>query len=111
MFRMAALAGVVALALAPNQGRRVDLEADCASVNMMFGDYEVAQTSQRTSIPVTVGALDIRPDFNGGVRIERGSGGQYGVTACIGAGARNRADAQAAVDSIRLDVQGNRVRV
>ena len=62
-------------------------------------------------MPVTAGALDIRPDGNGGVRIERGSGGAYGITACIGAGARTQADAQAAADSIRLEVSGSRVRL
>src|SRR4029078_5786074 len=50
-------------------------------------------------------------DFNGGVRIERGPGGVYGITACIGAGAATRAEAQAAADSVRVEVEGNRVRV
>lgn len=94
------------------QGRRVDLEAaDCSSLNYMYGDYEVARATQRTSVPVTVGPLEIRPDANGGVRIERGPGGVYGITACIGAGAATRAEAQAAADSLRLEVDGNRVRV
>ena len=46
----AALAGVLALALSapgPDQGRRIDLEAaDCSSVNMMFGDYEIGPRGQ-----------------------------------------------------------------
>lgn len=125
MFAKYALAGVLALALAPpaspklhssdggpDQGRRIDLEAaDCSSVNMMFGDYEVGRATQRVSVPVSAGALDIRPGGNGGVKIERGPGGAYGITACIGAGARTQAEAQAAADSVRLEVVGNRVRV
>ena len=115
MFRNIALAGVVALALSPagpDQGRRIDLEAaDCSSVNMMFGDYEVARATQRVSVPISAGTLDIRPGGNGGVKIERGPGGAYGITACIGAGARTQAEAQQAADSVRLEVTGNRVRV
>jgi len=118
MYRTAALVGVITLTAgmlgvsASGQGRRVDLEAaDCSGINQMFGDYEVAYGTQRVSVPVTAGALDVRPDFNGGVRIERGPGGTYGVTACIAAGAASRAEAQAAVDGIRLEVEGNRVRV
>src|SRR5688500_6690957 len=115
MLRNIALAGVLALALnpaAPDQGRRIDLEAaDCSSVNMMFGDYEVARATQRVSVPISAGTLDIRPGGNGGVKIERGPGGAYGITACIGAGARTQAEAQQAADSVRLEVTGNRVRV
>jgi len=55
--------------------------------------------------------LELRPDANGGVRIERGAGRAYEITACIAAGARTMADAQAAADSVRLTVEGNRVRV
>src|SRR4030095_2624661 len=62
-------------------------------------------------VPVSVGTLEVRPDFNGGVRIERGPGGGYGITACVGAGAATRAEAQAAANSIRLEVEGARVRV
>lgn len=114
----ALLAGALALTAglygvsASDQGRRVDLEAaDCSSINQMFGDFEVARATQRASVPVTAGALDVRPDFNGGVRIERGPGGVYGVTACIAAGAATRAEAQAAADSIKLEIDGSRVRV
>jgi hypothetical protein len=113
-----ALAGVVALMAGlhgmstAGQGRRVDLEAaDCSTINQMFGDYEVARATQRASVPVTAGPLEVRPDANGGVRIERGPGGAYGITACIAAGAATRAEAQAAADGIRLEVDGNRVRV
>jgi DUF4097 and DUF4098 domain-containing protein YvlB len=117
MFRTAALAGLVALALGPSsespaQGRRVALEAaDCSQINMMYGDYEVARAEQHGSVPVSAGTLDIRPESNGGVKIERGSGSAYGITACIGAGARRFADAQAAADGVRLVIEGNRVRV
>jgi hypothetical protein len=125
MFAKYALAGVLALALGspaspklhstearPDQGRRVDLEAaDCSSINMMFGDYEVARATQRASVPVSAGTLDVRPGANGGIRIERGPGGAYGITACIGVGARTREEAQQAADSVRIEVNGNRVRV
>jgi hypothetical protein len=118
MFRSLALAGVVALALGPSpsaptdQSRRVDLEAaDCSSVNMTFGDYETARAVQRGSVPLTGSPLEIRPDSNGGVKIERGTGRAYDITACIAAGARSLADAQAAADNVRLVIEGNRVRV
>lgn len=113
MFRSAALATALALALgAPDQTRPIQLEAsDCSQVNMMFGDYEVGRAVQHARVPVTAGPLEVRPDSNGGVRIERGSGGEYAITACVGAGARTRADAQAAADSVRLEVNGNRVRL
>jgi len=118
MYRACSIAAVLALAAGYpavsdfEQGRRVDLEAaDCSAINQMFGDYEVARATQHTTVPVTVGTLEVRPDFNGGVRIEHGPGGIYGITACIGAGAATRAEAQAAADSIRLEIDGNRVRV
>jgi len=117
MFRSLALAGVIALAFGPaphpaDQSRRVDLEAgDCSSVNVQFGDYETARATQRGSAPVSGSPLEIRPDSNGGVRVTRGAGRNYDITACIAAGARSLADAQAAADSVRLVVEGNRVRV
>jgi DUF4097 and DUF4098 domain-containing protein YvlB len=77
----------------------------------MFGDFEVGRATQRTSVPVSAGALELRPDYNGGVRIERGPGGAYGIVACIAAGAATRSEAQAAADSIKLEVDGARVRV
>ena len=105
MFRTVALAGCLALVLGPlspdsgePQARRVSLEAaDCSRHNMMFGDYEVARAEQFATIPVN-GTLDIRPESNGGVQIERGTGSTFGITACIGAGARTSAEAQAAAD-------------
>lgn len=117
MFRTVALAGVLALALGPapsssSQSRRVDLEAaDCSQVNMMYGDYEVGRAVQHGTVPVSAGTLEIRPDANGGVRFERGTGSSYSITACIGAGARTFAEAQAAADNVRLVIEGNRVRV
>jgi hypothetical protein len=114
MFRTAALAAALALALgmSPDQNRRVALEAaDCSQINMMFGDYEVGRSVQHGSVPLSAGTLEVRPDANGGVRIERGSGGTYAITACVGAGARTQAEAQAAADNVRLDITGNRVRV
>lgn len=113
--RFALAAAVAVLALvhpASAQRRAVNLEAaDCSSRNYMFGDYEVAVATQHTTVPVTVGTLEVRPDLNGGVRIEHGSGGVYGITACIGAGAATKAEAQAAADGVRIEVEGNRVRV
>ena len=114
MFRTAALAAALALALGatPDQNRPVPLEAaDCSRINMMFGESAVGRAVQHASVPVSAGPLELRPDSNGGVRIERGAGGAYAITACIGAGARSQAEAQAAADAIRLEVAGNRVRV
>jgi hypothetical protein len=112
MLRTVALAGCFALALGPaGQPRRVDLEAaDCSRVFANFDDYETANAVRHTTVPLSIGHLDVRPDSNGGVRIERGAGSAYSITACVAAGARSFADAQAAADSVRLEVEGNRVR-
>jgi hypothetical protein len=117
MFRTVALAGLVALVLgpspaSPSQGRAISLEGpDCSQINRMYGDYEVGRAEQHATVPVSAGALEVRPDWNGGVRIERGTGNSYAITACIGAGARTRAEAQAAADNVRLVIDGSRVRV
>jgi hypothetical protein len=118
MTRIVALAGVVALALggigliAREQRRPIDLEAsDCSSISHRFGDDRIAQATEHTTIPVGAGPLDVRPDGNGGLRIERGADGVYGITACIGAGAATLAEAQAAADSIHLDIHDGQVRV
>jgi DUF4097 and DUF4098 domain-containing protein YvlB len=113
MFRTAALITALALPLgALDQARAIQLEAsDCSQINMMFGDFEVGRAVQHVRVPVTGGPLEIRPDANGGVRVERGSGGEYAITACIAAGARTQAEAQAAAEAVRLDVNGSRVRV
>ena len=118
MIRTVALAGLVALALTPaptpstaQSTGRINLEAaDCSRINQMFGDYEVARAEQHTSVPVGA-TLELRPDMNGGVKIERGSGSAYQITACIAAGGRTAAEAQTAVDAVRLVTEGNRVRV
>ena len=112
MFRNFALASVVALAVGPSQSGRVNLEAaDCSSLNTMFGGLEVGRAEQYATVPVSAGALELRPDFNGGVKIERGSGSVYGITACITAGARTQGEAQAAANEARLSIEGSRVRV
>jgi len=113
MLRTAALAGCLALALGPaaSQSRRVDLEAaDCSRYQSSYDNYETARAVQHTTVPLSVGRLDVRPESNGGVSIERGGGSAYAITACVYAGARNYADARAAADSVRLEVDGNRVR-
>jgi hypothetical protein len=117
MLRTVALAGFVALALgpspaSPSQGRPISLEGpDCSQINMMYGDDEVGRAEQRATVPLSAGRLDVQPESNGGVKIERGAGSAYAITACIGAGARTRAEAQAAADSVRLVIDGSRVRV
>ena len=114
MLRTVALAGCLALALGPgsSQSRRVALEAaDCSRIDMMFGDYEVARAVQHASVPLSAGRLDVQPESNGGVRLERGTGSAYSITACIGAGARTYAEAQAAADSVRIAIEGGRVHV
>jgi ferric-dicitrate binding protein FerR (iron transport regulator) len=117
MFRTVALAGVLALAMGRDpspfpQARRVDLEAaDCSRINMMYGDFEVGRATRHATVPLSAGRLDLQPESNGGVRIERGTGSSYSVTACIGAGARTFAEAQSAADSVQLVIDGSRVRV
>lgn len=112
MLRALTLAGCVALALGPlgGQARRVDLEAaDCSRFNNSYSDYETARAVRHATLPVSIGRLDVRPDGNGGVSIEGGNGNEYSITACISAGARRYDEAQAAADSVRLHVEGNRV--
>ena len=91
--------------------RPIDIEAaDCSKMRMSFGTDQVAYAVQRQVVPVS-GTLDLRPSRNGGVHIERGSGSSYSITACIGVGADTREEAQRLADSVRLVVEGNRVRV
>jgi hypothetical protein len=113
MFRSAALAASLALTLGPaDQNRPIQLEAaDCSQVNVSYGDREVGRAVQHARVPVTAGPLEVRPDGNGGVRIERGSGGEYAITACVSARGDSLAEAEAAAASVRLEVAGNRVRV
>ena len=111
-FAALVLGAVFATALGtPAQQRRVLLEADCSSVNFMFGDYPVAYAVQQTTVPMSVGELQVNPGGNGGIKIRRGTGSAYAVTACIGAGASSPAEAQRLADAVRIVVEGNRVRV
>jgi len=109
------MAGSMVLALAmgpePQSNRKVELEsADCSRHNVMFGDDQVAYAVQHATAPAG-GVLDVQPDSNGGVKIEKGSGRDYSITACIGAGGESRDEAQRAADAVRLSVEGGRVRV
>ena len=110
---LALAVGLVAgLSTSEAQERRVvRLEADCSEINFMFGTDEVAHAEQHLTVPMAVGTLELNPGENGGIRIKRGSGTSYAITACIGAGGRTRADAQRAADAVRLVVEGARVRV
>jgi hypothetical protein len=111
----ATLIAVLALAEgipAPQNTRGIPLEAaDCSRVNMRFGEEAVGRTVQYTTVPLSVGLLDVRPDGNGGVSVERGAGTSYAITACIGAGGPSPAEAVRAAESIRLTVEGGRVRL
>ena len=105
---------LLALALPGWQAGRVPVQleaADCSKINMMWGDYQVAYGVQHATVPLSAGPLDVQPGGNGGVRIERGAGANYSITACIGAGAASREEAQRAVDAVKLSIEGNRVRV
>ncbi len=111
----AGIAGSMVVALAmgpePQSNRKVELEsADCSRHNVMFGDDQVAYAVQHATAPAG-GVLDVKPDSNGGVKIEKGSGRDYSITACIGAGAESRDEAQRAADAVRLNVEGGRVRI
>jgi hypothetical protein len=108
--------GAVSVALAlpaePQPRQTVDLEAaDCSRHNMMFGDFEVARAVRHATVPLNAGRLDVEPEANGGVQIERGRGSGYSITACIGAGAPTMDEARQAADAVRLSIDGSRVRV
>ena len=113
MFRAAAITATLALALGPSifeQSRAIDLEAaDCSRFNGSFDHYPTARAVRHATVPASIGRLEVRPDGNGGVTIEGGSGREYSITACVSAGGRTGADAQAAADSVRLRIDGNRV--
>jgi hypothetical protein len=108
-----AAAFVIGLMLPSSQaGRPVALEAaDCSRIDMMFGEEVVGRAVRYATVPSSVGILDVQPESNGGVQIERGAGTNYTVTACIGAGAASIAEAREAAEAVRLVVQGGRVRV
>jgi hypothetical protein len=92
--------------------RPVPLEAsDCSRIDMMFGEDAVGRAVRYTTVPLSVGVLDVQPESNGGVQIERGAGSAYLVTACIGAGGSTMIDARDAAEAVRLVVEGGRVRV
>ena len=97
---------------AAGQSRRVDLEAaDCSEMHVQFGDLEVARAVQHGSVPLSAGRLDVEPEANGGVSFEKGTGSSYSITACIAAGGATQTEAQQAADSVRLSIEGSRVRV
>ena len=90
----------------------VQLEAaDCSRYQASFGTDEVAYAVQHASVPMAGARLDVDPGQNGGVRIQRGSGNGYLITACIAAGGETTADAQRAAETVRLQIDGTRVRV
>jgi hypothetical protein len=94
------------------QSGRVALEAaDCSRIDMFFAEDAVGRAVQHATVPGSIALLDVRPDANGGVKIEAGTGRDYAITACIGAGARTQAQAQQAADAIRLSVADGRVRL
>jgi hypothetical protein len=110
-----AIAGALWMSLmlpSPQPQRAIALEAaDCSRIDMMFGDEAVGRAVKYTTVPLSVGMLDVQPDANGGVQIERGASANYVVTACVGAGARTAAEAREAAEAVRLTVDGGRVRV
>jgi hypothetical protein len=104
----------LALALPSDQQSRgtVQLEsADCSRHNMSWGDRQVAYGQQNATVPLSAGVLQVDPGGNGGVKIERGAGSAYAITACIGAGAATREEAEQAVRGVQLSTVGNRVTV
>jgi len=109
------VAGVLLIGLMlplPQAQRPIALEAaDCSRIDMMFGDEAIGRAVKTVSVPVAAGVLDVQPDSNGGVQIERGAGSNYLVTACVGAGARTVAEAQQAAEAVRLTADGGRVRI
>lgn len=96
----------------PQGGRPIALEAsDCSRITMMFGADMVGRAERYTTVPLSIGMLDVEPESNGGVQIERGAGSNYQITACIGAGAASAAEAREAAEAVQLRVDGGRVRV
>ena len=104
----------LALALPSDQQSRgtVQLEsADCSRHNMSWGDRQVAYGQQNATVPLSAGVLQVDPGGNGGVKIERGAGSAYAITACIGAGGATREEAEQAMRGVQLSTVGNRVTV
>ena len=115
--RHSALVIVVLAALAPASAAQrpagaVPLEAaDCSRFHATFGTDEVGYAVQHASAPMTGGTLDVNPGRNGGVRLQRGAGSGYSITACIAAAGGTRDEAQRAAGAMRLQIEGGRVRV
>ena len=105
--------GSLGLALAfPAQSRRVDLEAaDCSQVNSTFSDLEVARAVQHGLGPDVGRPSGRRAGHERRREIRERYGGSYSITACIAVGADTEAEAQQAADSVRLSIEGGRVRV
>lgn len=103
----------LALALPSEQARgAVQLEAaDCSRYTNNWNDSLVAYAQQHAMVPISSGVLQLDPGGNGGVKIEKGAGSAYSITACIGAGGATREEAQRAADSVQLSTVGNRVTV
>lgn len=96
----------------PGQGSRaVPLEgADCSRFQSSFGTTHVGHAVRHERVPMTIGTLDVRPDGNGGVSIQPGTGDSYAITACVTAGGSTVEEAQRVADSVTLTVAGNRLR-
>jgi hypothetical protein len=107
------LAAAVTLSAAFSQSSRtVNLEAgDCSRINMTFDDLPVARAVRQVTVPMSSAPLDIAPEANGGVRIERGTGAWYSITACIAAAGSTVDEAQRAADAAEISVANGRVRV
>ena len=97
---------------AAQQNKPVPLEAaDCERLNIMYSDLSVGRAIQHAKVPLSAGMLEVRPSQNGGVQIEKGTGREYSITACIAAGARDRAEAHRLADAARLRISGGRIDV
>jgi hypothetical protein len=71
---------VAAVLPVPQSRKAFPLDAaDCADINMQFGDDAVGRAVQVASVPLSVGVLDVCPEANGGVVIERGAGANYSI--------------------------------
>jgi hypothetical protein len=103
----------LALVLPSEQSRgTVQLEAaDCSRYSNNWNDNQVAYAQQHAMVPLSSGVLQVDPGGNGGVKIEKGAGSAYSITACISAGGATREDAQRAADAVQLSTVGNRVTV
>src|SRR5687768_2028333 len=107
-----AILALITLTAPQRPGTPVQLEAaDCSRFQSTFGTDEVATAVQHASVPMSAERLNVDPGKNGGIRITRGSGSAYSITACIAAGSESRADAQGLADAARLEINGNQVRV